>query len=614
MTDGSHRFTYLLGSSVLVAIVSMFIASCQQKQDDVTAAEIVTTDSGIEMVIIPSGSFEMGSAKGMPDEGPVHRVQISSFWMDRYEVTQDQFAKYELSDPSHFKGDRQPLEQVNWTDATLYCNERSLAEGLEPCYDEETWACNFEANGYRLPTEAEWEYACRTGTDTEYSFGNGDQGLKDHAWFADSTAGKTHPVGQKPPNPWGLHDMHGNVAEWCNDLYAEDYYASSPAENPRGPAEGAERVLRGGAWNSSAPSCRSAYRASDPSIDDTCLASDAIGFRCVRNAPASVPQANAAPAVEFKPGTGTGLVYDDIYLKHETPPSHPESPARVTAILERLKAQRLDSKLIHLEPVLAAQQWLCTIHTPEYVERAKASCESDEGYLDSGDVPIGPDSYETAVTAAGGVLTAVDSVMQGQVANAFCAVRPPGHHALTDRAMGFCIFNNVAIGTRYVQQKYGLSRVLIVDWDVHHGNGTQAAFYDDPNVLYFSTHQWPFYPGTGNPGETGAGDGLNLTINVPLPAGSDDTDYTRAFEEHLRPAAMTFGPDFVFISAGFDAQENDTLGGMKVTPAGFARLTHIVKDIAAKCSQRRLVSVLEGGYGPAALAASAEAHIRALME
>ena len=620
MTDGSNRRAWLLGSSVLLALV--VLAGCQQQQpDDAKAPEIVTTASGIEMVVLPAGSFQMGSDQGMPDETPVHRVQIRALWMDRYEVTQDQFAKYQISDPSHFKGERQPLEQVNWTDATLYCNERSLAEGLEPCYDEETWECNCDANGYRLPTEAEWEYACRAGTDTEYSFGNGAQGLQDHAWFADNAGGKTHPVGQKKPNPWGLYDMHGNVAEWCNDRYGEGYYATSPAQNPRGPAEGDERVLRGGAWNSSADSCRSSYRSSDPSIDDTCLASDAIGFRCVRNAPtptaAPARVASLAAAWAMSPASNdrkTGFVYDDIYLRHETRSGHPEAPERLTAIVERLKSTGLHAKLTPLKPKVASERWLRTIHTPAYIERARASCAGGQAYLDSGDVPIGVDSYDVAATGAGGVLAAVDAVMQHQVTNAFCAIRPPGHHALADRAMGFCIFNNVAIGTRYVQQQYDLARVLIVDWDVHHGNGTQASFYDDPNVLYFSTHQWPFYPGTGSAAETGAGDGLNLTINVPLPAGSDDDDYARAFEDHLRPAALTFRPDFVFISAGFDAQLGDRLGSMKVTPAGFARLTRIVKDIAARCCQNRLVSVLEGGYGLDALAASAEAHIRTLME
>ena len=180
--------------------------------------------------------------------------------------------------------------------------------------------------------------------------------------------------------------------------------------------------------------------------------------------------------------------------------------------------------------------------------------------------------------------------------------------------MGFCIFNNVAVGARYVQQKYGLARILIIDWDVHHGNGTQAMFYDDPNVLYFSVHQWPFYPGTGSVLETGAGAGENLTINVPLSAGSGDAEYSEAFAEQLRPAALTFDPDFVFISAGFDAQDDDTLGGMRVTPGGFARLTQMVMEIAAQCCKNRLVSVLEGGYGLDALAGSVEAHVRTLME
>jgi acetoin utilization deacetylase AcuC-like enzyme len=204
--------------------------------------------------------------------------------------------------------------------------------------------------------------------------------------------------------------------------------------------------------------------------------------------------------------------------------------------------------------------------------------------------------------------------MHGEIANAFCAVRPPGHHALADRAMGFCIFNNVAIGTRYVQQQYAISKVLIVDWDVHHGNGTQAAFYDDPSVLYFSVHQFPFYPGSGTESEKGRGKGLNHTINVPLPGGSGDTEYLEAFAQKLRPAALAFAPQFVFISAGFDAHDNDTLGGMRVTTECYGKLTRIVKGIADQCCKGRLVAVLEGGYGLKGLAASVETHIRVLMD
>jgi len=281
-----------LNRAIAVTCFLIMIASinpgCRRAEDADRKLDVITTQSGLEMVAIGGGWFEMGSDKGGDDESPVHKVWISPFLMDRYEVVQEQFKKFQMPDPSHFKNPEKPLDQINWTDATMYCNERSLAEGLEPCYDEETWDCNFAATGYRLPTEAEWEYACRAGTNSNYSFGNSGQKLKDNAWFVDNSSKTTQPVGQKQPNPWGLYDMHGNVSEWCNDFYAEDYYKQSPERDPKGPPSGKERILRGGAWNSSADSCRSAYRASDPSINDTCLASDAIGFRCVRHAPDKV--------------------------------------------------------------------------------------------------------------------------------------------------------------------------------------------------------------------------------------------------------------------------------------------------------------------------------------
>jgi formylglycine-generating enzyme required for sulfatase activity len=246
----------------------------------------IKTNGGVEMILIPAGSFQMGSRNGKEDEAFVHTVAMDAFLMDKYEVTQAEFDKYQLPNPSHFKGPSLPVEQVTWAQAAVYCNARSKAEGLTPCYNEDTAECNFEADGYRLPTEAEWEYACRAGAYTEYSFGGDARKLGDYAWFADNAANKTHPVAQKKPNAWGLFDMHGNVAEWCNDVYDKNYYRNSPAENPHGPADGKEYVLRGGSWKSPADGLKSSYRlAESPGFSDACLARDAIGFRCVRKAP-----------------------------------------------------------------------------------------------------------------------------------------------------------------------------------------------------------------------------------------------------------------------------------------------------------------------------------------
>jgi acetoin utilization deacetylase AcuC-like enzyme len=299
-------------------------------------------------------------------------------------------------------------------------------------------------------------------------------------------------------------------------------------------------------------------------------------------------------------------------LRHKTPAGHPERPERLTAIVERLRTKGLLDQLVAIKPVPAAEEWLTAIHSPGYVRRVRTTCQ--QGYVDSHDAPASAESYQVAVEAVGGVLAAVDAVMDGKVRNAFCAVRPPGHHAMKDKAMGFCLFNNVAIAARYIQKRHKLPKVLIVDWDVHHGNGTQAAFYDDPTVFYFSVHRFPFYPGTGSADEKGVGPGLNYTLNVPFPAGAGDRKYQEAFEKILMPAALAFKPDFVLVSAGFDAHEDDPLGGMNVTAEGYAELTRIVKGIAEECCEGRLVALLEGGYDLDGLAASVESHVRVLMQ
>ena len=243
----------------------------------------ITTKTGVSMVLIPGSTFTMGSENGAEDERPPHQVTISAFAMDKYEVTQEQFASMEVPDPSHFKDPKRPVEQLRWSDAVQFCNIRSQEEGLDPCYDEVTFECNFEASGYRLPTEAEWEYAARAGTDTDYAFGSSPARLKSYACYSGNSAKKTDPVGRKKPNAWGLHDMHGNVLEWCHDVYQPTWYQEGSANDPRGPAEGRKRVLRGGSWNARAGACRATARIADfPGITDACFARDTYGFRCVR--------------------------------------------------------------------------------------------------------------------------------------------------------------------------------------------------------------------------------------------------------------------------------------------------------------------------------------------
>ena len=307
-----------------------------------------------------------------------------------------------------------------------------------------------------------------------------------------------------------------------------------------------------------------------------------------------------------------GFFFHPNFLSHDTGPGHPERAERLTAICDHLRAAGLWGTLAHLDPVPATRELLMMVHPPAYLDTIERACRHGPTALDP-DTVASPGSWPAALRAAGAVTQAVDRLAVGALDAAFCAVRPPGHHALADRAMGFCLFNNVAIGARYAQRRHNLTRVLIVDWDVHHGNGTQAIFYDDPSVLYCSTHQWPCYPGTGRRDETGQGPGAGFTMNAPLPAGAGDADVLRAFRDALLPKALAFKPNLVLISAGFDAHRDDPLAGLAVTEAGYAELTRLVRQVADACCRGRVVSVLEGGYNLIALGRSVEAHLRALL-
>ncbi|MEO8595040.1 MAG: histone deacetylase [Candidatus Solibacter sp.] len=306
----------------------------------------------------------------------------------------------------------------------------------------------------------------------------------------------------------------------------------------------------------------------------------------------------------------TVLVADDDCRRHLAGVQHPERPERYDAILKGLEGAGHLARLQRAPRRKATEDELLLCHTPDYLKVARRDIESGQGFLSTGDTDVTGDSWDVALHAAGGVLNAMDAVLAGGARNAFCAVRPPGHHANAGRGMGFCVFNNVAVAARYAQKRHGVERVLIVDWDVHHGNGTQDIFYEDGTVFFYSSHQWPLYPGTGRADEKGAGAGEGTTMNLPFAAGAGRGEVLGAMENHLLPAATQFRPDLVLISAGFDSRIGDPLGRFTLTDEDFADLTRRVMEIGGG----RVVSVLEGGYNLAGLASAATAHVEALME
>ena len=305
----------------------------------------------------------------------------------------------------------------------------------------------------------------------------------------------------------------------------------------------------------------------------------------------------------------TWIYFHEAMLAHDPGPFHPEKAERLSAVVARLRGEP-QGAVEWAEPSPAKREQILRVHDPRYVDEV-LSLRGLSARLDA-DTPVSPGSADAALFAAGAAVQATEAVCSGEAQNAFCLVRPPGHHAERARAMGFCLFNNVAIAAAHALEALGLERVLIADWDVHHGNGTQHAFEDRRDVLFFSTHQYPFYPGTGALGEAGVGAGEGFTVNVPLPAGTGDADYAAVFGDVLLPIADQYEPQLVLVSAGFDPHRDDPLGGMRVTEEGFARLCGAVKEIAGRHAQGRLVLLLEGGYDLPGLADSAAACARVL--
>ncbi len=310
----------------------------------------------------------------------------------------------------------------------------------------------------------------------------------------------------------------------------------------------------------------------------------------------------------------TGFVYHDKFLDHNTGAGHAERPDRLRSVTAHLKTTGLWQQLQHVMIDPVPEEFILNVHAETHYRFVRDAIRRGVRMLDTdGDTYASSGSFDAALLAAGAVIAGVDAVVGGPLKNVFCAVRPPGHHAESNKVMGFCLFNNIAIGARYAQSAHGVERVAIIDWDVHHGNGTQEIFYKDKSVLFISTHQYPFYPGSGSREERGEGEGFEYTLNIPMAAGCGETEYVEAFRRDILPMLDGYRPDLIMISAGFDAHRDDPLANMRLTEESFGMFTEMMMEAAEKYCKGKIVSVLEGGYNLEALALSVEFHIRKLL-
>lgn len=310
----------------------------------------------------------------------------------------------------------------------------------------------------------------------------------------------------------------------------------------------------------------------------------------------------------------TGFIYDSRFLEHDTGHGHPECSERLSASLNYLTEQNWYKSLIQLVPHSIELEKLLYVHDKSYLRRAEEVCRSGNSHLDSMDVSVCTESFDIALLAAGSCIRLADDVINNKIDNGFALIRPPGHHAEMSMAMGFCLFNNIAVSARHLQHEHGLDKIAIIDWDVHHGNGTQHLFEDDPTVLYISTHQYPFYPGTGSYSETGIGKGNGATLNCPMSVGATDQDYQLAFQQQILPKLDEFKPEIILISAGFDAHQADPLANINLSTDAFHWMTERIMEKANQYCDGRIISLLEGGYNLDALPLCIGKHLESLLQ